>query len=205
MFTEEPWHGSERFVDEVDADWDWEDPKQRSVYQHQEVPTTKGLYLWWVKQKEAMKQFEPALVPQYLPGYEEAVGLTEIGVTRQIMQESRTSMVGSEARGGGSSIGEVLKEIPSGVWKTVGVVAGIATGLLFLPGGPGNKGKAVFQMAKYPWFAINGKLGEEVAKMMEKGAVPHGNEIIQEEIPPQWYNYRKTYGNLSRGGWSPGG
>ena len=158
------------------------------------------MYLYWQKQKEMEARFEPALVPQYQPEFKTALGLTEIGIAARVAQLGSTSTGTSVVEGGRSPS---LADVPSGVWSGIVAVSAAAWVLANLPGGPGGKAKALKMAAKVPWFALQGDLISNVARMMREGIVPIGGELVQEKIPAQWYN--QQYPSRYMHGSSPGG
>lgn len=198
MFGSLPWHGADRFVEEGETDQ--EDPEWKPLRQQQEIPTWKGMYLYWQKQKEMQARFKPALLPQYQPQFERALGLTEIGIAARIAQLGSTSEGISPVEGGRIPS---LAEVPNGVWTGIVAVSAAAWVLANIPGGPGGKVKALRMAARVPWFALQGDLIKNVARMMREGIAPIGEELVYEKIPEQWYN--QHYPSRYMHGSSPGG
>ena len=198
-----PWHGDpwREEGDQEDGDHnEWERLKTTAI-----APTPYALWVYASLLRATKMPAIPFKGVYSIPSQvlNNAMAMAEIGVVQQMQRVGGIRPSGSQAgatpQPGGISIGDV----PGYVWQGIAFVGTVAAIIWASPGGPGGKANALRLASKYPYYLVSGDLVNQVSKMLERGILPQGEELVQEKIPEQWYNQhlRSRYMHGS----SPGG
>lgn len=139
-----------------------------------------AVYLYWRAYKNLpVPSFEPAWNPQYIPFYNDAVGLSEIGVVRQV-EKVAVMQKGISPRTVGKSP-ENYDELPA--WLYAGIIgaAGAAASIIIR----GAKGGAFQTAQKYGW-GMKGRgplwsVSVDTTRQLTQGYVAKGMEIVKDE------------------------
>lgn len=181
MFRGEPWHGLEPQVDEGDTES--EDPEWDPIKPTVPYPDPVAVYLYWRAHKGLpVPSFEPGSRPQYIPLFNEAVALAEIGVVRQVkkvgdMQEAISPRtVGRSAKD--------YDQVPAWLYGGIIGAAGAAASIIIR----GAKAGAFQTVEKYGW-GTRGRgplwsVSMDTAAQLAMGYRAKGMEIIKETAVP---------------------
>lgn len=178
MFAGQPWHGLEPYVDETEPES--EDPKWNPIKPLVPSPDPVAVYAYWVAYKSrTVPSFERAWQPRYLPLFNAAVALAEIGVVRQIEQGVDTPESTSPRTVGKSprDYDELALWLYSGIIGASGAAASIII--------RGAKGGAFQTAQKYGW-GTRGRgpfwsVSVDTAGQLAQGYVAKGMEIVKED------------------------
>lgn len=179
MFSQESWHGSDPYVEEDEPEWEDPDWKPKLTVRFPAVEPVAMYAYWWAYKNRPAPSFALAWNPQYLPLYNAAVGLAEIGVIEQIVKLKAMPDPISPR-----TVGPSPKDYNEmAAWMYGGIIgaAGAAASIIIR----GAKGGA-FQTAKYYGWSVRGRgplwsVSVATAGQLALGFVPKGMEIVKEE------------------------